>query len=284
MTFLPAASWAEGKEGCFVGLPAEKYHASPGVSSGLIRAMTPTPAHGYAYTLEKPEVTPYMILGTLAHQMVLEPDRELPQIAVKPEGMKFSTKEGKAWRDEQQAAGKLIIGADAFQTLLGIVRSLSADRMARELIEASATELACYSSFNTANGTVMRRTLVDIVPDANVLGDIKTCDDASPDEFRKKLGGEFGYAIQAAYYLDVWNSLNPDDQRDGFVFLAVERRRPYLVAKYVVSQSTMEWGRRQWMERIETLAWCRSRSVWPGYPAEWVELTAPHWQTKEEFE
>ena len=55
-------------------LPAQTYHAAPGVSQSILPAMAPPPAHLRAYLDEEFEQTTAMSLGTLAHTLILEPD------------------------------------------------------------------------------------------------------------------------------------------------------------------------------------------------------------------
>lgn len=240
----------------------------------MLRAMEPTPAHLRAYLDEEFEPTPLMILGTLTHSLILEPDCPLPKLAIKPADMKFSTKEGKAWRAEQQAAGRLILTEEAHASLTGMVLGVSRHPAARELLANCDTEVSVFQRFNLG-GTVLRKGRMDIVPRANVLADIKTCDDASPKEFAKKLVD--GYATQAAYYLDLWNDANPDDPRDGFVFIAVERRPPYLVATYVVHPDAIQWGRGRNIDALALYIRCEAEGRWPGYPTEFVPLNLPDW-------
>lgn len=267
-------SWQPETEGVFEGLPAESYHAAPGVSHSMLRAMDPTPAHLRAYLDEEFEPTPLMILGTLAHSLLLEPERPLPQLAIKPAEMKFSTKEGKAWRAEQQAVGRIIIGEDAHASLLGMVRNVSRHAGARDLLANCLTEVSVFQRFNLG-GTVLRKGRMDIIPRANVLADVKTCDDASPAAFAKKLFE--GYATQAAYYLDLWNDANPDDPRDGFAFIAVERQPPNLVATYVVHPDAIKWGRGRNIDALALYIRCAADNHWPGYPTEFVPLNLPEW-------
>jgi hypothetical protein len=56
------------------------------------------------------EQTAAMEFGTLAHLRFLEPERYMATTVVKPAGMSFATKEGKAWREAH--AGKTIVSDD----------------------------------------------------------------------------------------------------------------------------------------------------------------------------
>lgn len=273
-------NWEPNVEGAFLALPAATYHKAPGVSHSMLRHFRPTPAHLQAYLQEPHEPSAAMILGTLVHQMVLEPERPLPQIALKTDEINLRTKEGKAWKAEQEAAGRLILGTDAHDSLIGMVRSVSRHPRARELLSDGTSEVSLFGNI-TLGDTLLRKARLDFIPEANVLADIKTLDDASPSAFAKKLY-EDGYATQAAYYLDLWNDLNPDTPREGFVFLAVERRKPYLTATYLVHPDAIAWGRKQNHDTLARYLGCVRENQWPGYPEQFVPLNLPDWAIRRE--
>lgn len=79
--------------------PSDAYHAHAAIGSGDVRAFLRSPQlfldqrAGLA-----PRETPAMTFGTACHMAILEPGRFARHCAVKPDGMSFATKEGKAWR------------------------------------------------------------------------------------------------------------------------------------------------------------------------------------------
>src|SRR5262245_18332895 len=131
--------WQPHTPGVFYDLPAETYHEAPGVSASMLRHMRPTPAHLQAYLQEKPEPTPAIILGTLVHHIILEPNRPFPQLAIKPADMKFSTKEGKMWRDAQ--GEKVIITQADYDALIGILLTVAAHPVCRDIFAQGEREV-----------------------------------------------------------------------------------------------------------------------------------------------
>ena len=117
------------------GIPA------PAVSgSDLVAYETECPAHAFAFWRGNParihnEPTASMTLGTAAHCYILEgADAFHDRYAVKPEGLNFSTREGRAWRDEQE--GRSIISFDQHMQILAMRDALMAQADARRLLEA----------------------------------------------------------------------------------------------------------------------------------------------------
>jgi hypothetical protein len=86
-------------------MDATTYRNTDGISASDIKWILPprTPAHYHAYKtgLIKREETRALVLGTLCHLAVLEPERPPTAYAVRPAGLDFRTKDGKAWRDAQ---------------------------------------------------------------------------------------------------------------------------------------------------------------------------------------
>lgn len=257
-------------------LPAEVYHPAPGLSHSMAKHMDP-PARLPVYLAQKREATAAMIMGTLVHSKVLEPDVPLPHIAVKPEGMKFSTTEGKAWRTEHQHL--LILTGDEADTLTGCIASIAAHPTCKELFFEGQSEVSIFSP--VAGYDVLGKCRVDFVPPAECLADIKTVKDggASMDEFSKTLYDE-RYYTQAAWYLDRWNAAHPDDQRQHFVFVAVEKAAPYLVAVYYVDAETLKLGRERNEKDVRAYAEGLKTGLWKGYPEPCKKIAIPQWAQK----
>ena len=261
-------------------MPAEDYHAALGVSNSMLKRMDPTPAHFQAYLTEPFEATPAMILGTLAHSLVLEPEKDLPSLAIKPEDMKFSTREGKEWRAAQRAAGNLIITTDAYRSLVGMVESIAAHPVASKIVKNAETELSLFArnpafdEFFGADNPLLKCRL-DIAPVGNFLADVKTCEDAG-DDFAKTVFN-YGYYQQAAYYIDLWNLLHPHDPKEHFIFIAVEKSPPYAVRVVKLKQAAIRAGRGLYVQRLARYVDCVKANHWPAYPTDIQEIDIPAW-------
>lgn len=265
-------------EGIYNGLSADDYHAADGVSHSMLKHMHPTPAHLQAYMAEKHEPTPEMILGTLVHQTILEPDRPLPALAVKPADMKFSTREGKAWQDNELRTGKLIITQAEFEALKGISASIATHPACRTLFAAGKSEVSLFRGYEFGGGKVLRKARIDFVPEGDALADIKTCQDASPEAFAKTVW-DMRYFTQAAYYLDVWNS-SQEVKKERFVFVAVEKDPPWLVAVYELDKEAIKVGRGENLNDLVTYMDCAESGKWPGYSDRVEKLSLPGWALK----
>lgn len=267
--------------GILTDLPAADYHALPGASASRLRVIwKQSPAHLRAEMDTPGETTAAMMLGTLAHALILEPQKPLPKLAVAPE--KFDVKGGrntteyKTWKAAAVAAGEIIVSIKEHATLHGMAAAVAAHPTASVILARGQSEVTLKAN-DRANGVPIRARL-DFIPDGvEFLVDVKTTCDASPRAFAKKCWEE-GYHIQAALYLDLFNALT-GEARTGFKFIAVESSAPYLVAVYTMSPDFLQRGRADLYDVLATFGQCMKTGVWPGYSDS--EINAPKWAKEE---
>ena len=277
MSALTAERWVAGEEGIFTGLPAESYHAAPGVSHSMLKNIEP-PARLPVYLTEKREVTSAMILGTLTHSLILEPGVPLPMLAIKPDGMKFSTTEGKLWKAKADAEKRIIIKEDEHAALHGMVKAVAEHDDCRDVFAEGDAEVSLFKLSTLDGRTCLCKARMDFIPTGNALADIKTCMDASEEGFGKTLY-DSGYFTQAAYYLDIYNAAKPADEPEKavFVFIAVEKFPPYLVKCYTVHPLAIADGREVNAKRLTSYMECAERKFWPGFKGGFTPIDIPGW-------
>lgn len=243
-------------------MSSEAYHAASGVSRSMLEWMASpkTPAHFKAKYIDKlipDEETPALVMGTLAHRCILEPDTMEGAFHVKPEGMNFSTKEGKAWRDEHE--GKPIIATDNANAIIGMRDSVWRHAKAAAILKASEFE---RSAFAADNGLLLKARFDALPKIGNVIADLKTCESADLESVEKAMFN-YGYFRQAAFYLRVANLLGL--KRDFFVFIFVEKSPPYAVACYTPADVVLEAGEMMVSRDLQLLRNCYAEDRWPGY-------------------
>lgn len=275
-------------QGIHVGMPEKVYRAAPGISQSALKRMLPTPAH-FVSAMANPEPpTRAMALGTALHRLVLQP--ELPQEWVeKPADFDGRTKAGKEWmaalKPDQEA-----FTVDEAKQCRGMRDSIMAHPIARRILDDSdKREVSCFLDGQVAvegmygledYQPVRRKCLVDILADS-YIGDLKTTLDASEDAFSKSIF-DLGYCVQASFYLDLVNALDPANERIGFVFVAVEKEPPFAVAVYELDEASLAYGRRQYQRLLERYAQCVYNKKWPAYPEKCVKVGVPEWVLRRE--
>ena len=117
-----------------------------------------------------------------------------------------------------------------------------------------------------------------ISSDAHTVVDLKTTQDASPKGFQKSIG-QFGYHIQASWYMRVLQNL--DVPVKEFIFIAIEKTAPFCVGVYRASEEMIEEGNKKVDEAIDKILWCKENDTYPDYtPNEIETIDLPPWMTK----
>lgn len=109
----------------------------------------------------------------------------------------------------------------------------------------------------------------------DVLVDLKSTEDASPEGFAKSIAN-WRYDVQAPYYLDGVQIATGRKPR-GFVFVAVEKKAPYAVGVYVLDAESLELGRAQYQHDLKIYAECQRSGQWPGYGDKIQVINLPAW-------
>ena len=250
----------------FADLTNEQYHADrTAISKSWLDKIHRSPLHLRTYLDgESPTPTPAMQFGTAVHSFVLEPDTVNRLYVPKPDGMKFSTREGKAWRADN--ADKTILTSDEWRAAMACRDSVYKHKAAKALLEKGAKEQSAFYT-NPDTGEVCKARFDNLLD--HCVADVKTTKDASPDGFIKSIVN-FRYDVQVPHYLE-------GPQLDNFFFICVETEPPYAVAVYRANADILKRGMAIRKRNLITYAECKSRDQWPGYSDDWQHIGLPGW-------
>ena len=107
------------------------------------------------------------------------------------------------------------------------------------------------------------RALIDLAPPSKFLADLKTTNSAHPKDWQRHVYN-FGYHMQAARHLDLWNAAHNDNRRD-FRHYVQENTEPFEVAKRILSSEFIALGRQQYARALKRYARCLKTGNFPGY-------------------
>tara|TARA_R110000765_G_scaffold414795_1_gene515508 strand:- start:3169 stop:4044 length:876 start_codon:yes stop_codon:yes gene_type:complete len=173
--------------------------------------------------------TPAMSWGSLVDCLVTSPDDFENQFVMSPFDS-FRTKEAKQWKED---CTQDIVTVDMVAKAKGAAAILTGGhKVAAEIIERSQTQVVLLNKIQhpASEKTVNMKALLDFAPEGvDYLADLKTCHDFTANGFEKAIGN-YGYHVQAAHYLSMWNMQHPDDQRDRFLIIWQDSAAPYEVA------------------------------------------------------
>lgn len=258
-------------------LTNEQYHAHPAISRSALSYIARSPRHYWARYVDpeaKPEApTPAMQFGTAVHTAVLEPELFVENYDVGPSASKLT----KAWKEAAaacEAEGKSLVTQEEFDLIEGIRHSLWLHPSARRALESPGSNEATYIA-KCPVSKLQLKARADRITDSGWVVDLKTTQDASAPEFARSVA-KFGYHLQAAFYLHVIEAATGKRPK-GFLFVAVEKARPFAVQVFRASSLMLEQGTKEMFQHLDTLAHCLKEDQWPSYSDGLVDLDLPAW-------
>ena len=265
-----------------------KYHALPSVSKSHLDEINRSPYHYWCRYLDPdriiPEPTKAMIIGSAFHTLVLEQhlfDKEYiiePIDAPKrPTAVQRNAKKPSAqtldaiayWDDfDKKADKKTLLSREDYDRLVIMRNRVYEHPAANTILSMKGKYEQSYQWTDEATGEICKSRPDFHTADCSLLVDLKTTEDASEYGFKKSCH-TYRYHVQAAWYL---RSLQ---KAESFVFIAVEKKPPYMVAVYNASANMIAAGNRVADKNLATLAECRKTGKWVGYSEEITELDLP---------
>lgn len=238
----------------------EEYHASGAVSKSVLDMIHKSPAY-YKYCMENPrEQTEAMLLGSVVHKLVLEPQDFGSEFAVVPECDR-RTKDGKAvykaFCDALQD-GVTAVPGDVHRQAQDMAEAVKAHPVAAKLLTDGKAE---ESLFWEQDG-IKCACRPDWLRDDGLIVDLKTTQDASPESFIRD-AYKYRYYVQAWWYHHGANLCGI--QNDNFLFIAVESKPPHTVCVYAADDLYFKLGEQEAMRDFSTYKECTESDIWYGY-------------------
>lgn len=171
--------------------------------------------------------------------------------------------------------GRIVLTPETWDQLHAMANAVHSHPAAGALLTGCPGEAEKSVYWNDATTGVLCRCRPDWWRDDNVIVDLKTTEDASPEGFAKSMAN-YRYDVQAAYYLDGVQAATRKRPK-AFVFIAVEKKPPYGVGVYVLDSDSLELGRAQYQHDLRIYAECVRTGEWPGYGDKIQTISLPAW-------
>jgi len=246
--------------------PEPEYRKATGESQSVLKHILQSPAHYQCAKTRRFSPTPVMELGTAVHCKALEGDEEFEKrYVMKPEGLSLTTKEGKAWRAQQEGRTPLS-RTDALRSW-DAVHGMTESLRRLEWFDPAQPDYHKYNevSIYWRQQDIECKARVDrllLLPDRAVVLDLKTTDCADPDVFQKKIFGGLNYLFQSGWYSEGVAACY--DLPTEFVFVAIEREAPYNCSVISLDAAAVEESYRQTGEARMRLRRCLEENRWDG--------------------
>ena len=260
----------------FEDLDNDAYHWHKAISrSGIVEFMRSPANYWNAYHNEKrPEKvsTEAMIFGSAFHTAVLEPHLFSKQYVMRPEGIDRRTKQGKLDYEEflARSEGKIILTPEQIATLTDMQESVLNHPQANELILNARYEHSIF--WEDENTGIELKTRPDAWHE-NMTVDLKTIASADPRSFQNAMVAH-GYHIQSAMMREGIRAATGKDITNH-LFVCVEKTFPFLVAVYILDETTLEVGHSTIRRALSEMKSCYDTNEWPGYQTQTLGL--PNW-------
>jgi exodeoxyribonuclease VIII len=215
--------------------------------------------------------TPATILGTAVHCALLTPDLYARQYAVKPEGMSFATKDGKAWRDDPERAGRILLSHDVGATVDAIVASLlRKPEVAKSLDKATHREVSLvWECSKTGELCKARPDWMD----AGHIYDLKVSRHAQHGDLLGTRAYFDGWFHQGAHYRT--GAVEVGIGLVGSRLVVVDPVAPHFVYTLDVDTEALDVLEWENMETLRKLRECRTTGAYPGTPEGWKRIKLP---------
>lgn len=243
----------------------QDYHSNLAIGSGDVRAFIRSPQ---LFMDQRDGIYPResraLLFGAASHLSLLEPARYARTVAIKPDGMSFATKEGKAWRAEH--AGRVIVSAKDAEALELMHRRmppcvreiLSGDGRAEVSVRRDVDGMACQARVDWWKGST--------------LYDLKTI---SKIELIDRAIAARRYDVQQEWYRMVVRAETGHDLQ--FQFLFVETAPPYRWRIVELDQEWMEAGRRAMDDAVMGIKTRCESGCWTDDGSIYITATPPPW-------
>jgi exodeoxyribonuclease VIII len=267
-----------GTAGLFYDMPEGDYRSAQAIAGSDAKKILPplTPAHYAAHMAgeTKREQTKAMLLGTMAHVAVLEPNKLDAAFVEKPEGIDFRTKLGKEWKE---SVGSMpVLDQDEARAVRGIRDSIAAHDAAKALLAGCDSEVAMFAEHRTGLWIKGRVDALKVESDNEaVIVDVKTTSAGADYGTFSRQAASLNYHVSAAWYCHLagLNGLPPA----RFYWVVVEVTPPYAVAVYEIHPDALDLGVGMMNDALELIAQCEDAGVWPSYAPEVQCLNLPSW-------
>ena len=263
------------KPGIYCDVPFDEYLSWNAISNSSLHAAAKSMAHFNSQRAV--EETPPMRLGKLCHAGKFEPLLIAQQYAVvpetqfasevrKPDGSMYdSPRSSKAFKElvadfKERNLGKIFVSDSEFQTMIGVVRSLSLHERASEYL-ADRPETSYEVSIvwvDEESGLTCKGRLDALQAERRIIGDLKTTRDAS--RFEDTIA-RMSYHRQGAMYVNGMFELTGDVHE--FTITAVETIDPFTVRSAPLDEDALEAGAEEYQRLLGQIAECRITKKWP---------------------
>lgn len=255
------------KQGIVIESNKEYHSYREAISKSRLEKMSVCPSY-FKWCEDNPqEPSEDMILGSAFHKIVLEP-QDFDKEFIIMEKFDRRTKDGRlAYEHQMQLvqSGMQVITQEQYDTICGMRDSLFKNKYAKVLLQGNVEQSFYFNDDLTGEYCKCRpdiwRKLKD---DSIVIVDLKSTKSALTNDFIRDVV-KYGYDLQDFHYTNgVSKVLNVPKDKISFIFIAVEKKPPYLCNILQADEFILQRGEALFREYIGKLHECRESGNFYG--------------------
>lgn len=249
----------------------------PSVSStGIRKAENESPWAFWSTFAGNPDAYPpkdsdQFAFGRAAHCLILGDEVFSESYVIMPFDS-LRTKEARAWKEEQIAAGKTVITADQLEDIRRMADNLSKVPLVQAGILAGEPEVSLIWQDEPTQIWVKSRPDV-IQLNGQVVADLKTCASASLIDCQRSIT-KYGYDMQFALAIEGIERIFGVTATDAVVIFA-EKSAPYHVRSMPIDADTLYWARMRVRRGLDKIAGCFDRPPLPIFEDDETPYSLP---------
>ena len=265
--------------GVFYDMPEGLYHSGPTPSPSLsysgAKVLLQGPPARYRHQLDHKEHKAAWDFGHAWHSLILGKGDPVVEVAAKD----WRTKAAQEARANAYDRGFVPLLSGDVETVRRMAEVFRNDPDVGPLLADGVAEVSMFGR-DPLTGVWVRGRIDWINAEARAFVDVKTTTDASEAGFNKAVE-RFGYAMQAAWYVDLADQLPELPEVDRFLFAAQEKEAPYLVHVFDLNADWLAIGRHLNRRALDLFAECVETDNWPGYGPGITTLSPPAWLVRQ---
>ena len=246
----------------------EQYDGIPGLNQSRAKLLLRSPRHFRNPVEAAPDKSTSLLLGTAVHGALLEGVNPANCFTIKPSGMSFATKEGKAWRAAQT---KPVLTYDEAGDVIGMVGAVLDNTHARNILSTCIRREVIFTGMIDG---VPCKALVDALGSANgkpAVVEIKTSLDCRAEFFAKRaVSDPYHYDMQCAWYRTLAKA-------QVSCWIVVENKAPWDVSVFFPSVDMRGSGEAKMRKALAIYKLCSKLDRWPGSQPDPCILDVPRW-------
>lgn len=264
------------------------YHGDlTAISKSRLANMSVCPQYFKWYDETPQEKSNDLVIGSAFHKLLLEREDFYSEFAVMPLEIDRRTKIGKEAYAQflQDNQDKDIITQSDFEMIWDMCESVLSNKYSSQLLKGTHEQSMYFTDDFTEVRCKIRPDCYKVVGDKVIITDFKSCKSAVAEDFMKDIV-KYHYDLQAYMYrYGVSKTLGVPIENISFVFVCVEKKAPYLMAMYEVTQDIFDRGEMLFRKYIGMYRECLDTNNWYGYNGftnSPMTIGLPNWITKNE--